>query len=177
MKISLISRKGNFIVEKNGNKILDVQYKNWSSSTAKTEFNGQTIEIKPKSFWRSELEILKNNEKIGNIIFKWNGNAIIRVLNDKSEEIVLSLKAKGFWNSDFELRNAERELIFVLTPSFKWRKLNYDFEIENIQNLYNENTIIELLIYSVTVCRRYMINMAGAVGGAAAAAGVAAATV
>ncbi len=165
MKIT--SKKRNLIIESNGDKIIEIQYKNRISNKVKTEFNGQTIEIKPKSIWSSELEIFKNNEKIGNITFKWNGNAIIRVLNNKSKEIIFSLKSKGFWSSYFELKNEERELILGIKPSFKWEKLNYDFEIKNIQNLYNENTIIELLIYSAIVCRRYMRNMAGAAGGAA----------
>ncbi len=165
MKIT--SKKRNLIIEGNGNKIIEIQYKNWLSNKIETEFNEQTIEIKPKSIWRSELEIFKNNEKTGNITFKWNGNALIRVFHDKSKEIVFSLKAKGFIKSYFELKNEERELIFGIKPYFKWKKMNYDFEIENIQNLYNKNTMIELVIYSAIVCRRYMRNMAGAVGGAA----------
>ncbi len=161
--MKIISKKRNLIIENNDNKIIEIKYKNWISNKVKTEFNGQTIEIKPKSIWRSELEILKNNKKIGNITFSWNSNAKIRVLNDKGEKDVFSFKSKGFIKPYFELRNDARELIFCVKLSFKWKKMNYDFEVQNIQNIYNENTILELLIYSAIVCRRYMLVMAGAV--------------
>ncbi|PID26340.1 MAG: aminotransferase [Candidatus Cloacimonadota bacterium] len=164
MKIT--SKKRNLVIENNGNKIVEIQYRNWISNKVKTKLNGQTIEIKNKTIWRSELEIFKNSKKIGDITFKWNGNAIIKILNDK-EEAIFSLKAKGFMKPYFELRNEESELVFVLKSSFKWRKMNYDFEVESIQNIYDENRILELLIYTAIVSRRYMINIAGAAGGAA----------
>ncbi len=163
----ITSKKRNLIIESNDNKKVEIQYKSRISNQVKTEFNGQVIEIKPKSIWCNELEIFKNKKRIGSITFKWNSDAIIRVLNDKSEEIVFSFKSKGFMKPYFELKNEERELIFGIKPSFKWKKMNYDFEVQHIQNIYSENTIIELLIYSAIVCHRYMMNMAGVAGGVA----------
>ncbi len=45
MKIT--SKKRNLIIESNGNKIIEIQYKNWLSNKIKTEFNEQTIETHP----------------------------------------------------------------------------------------------------------------------------------
>ncbi len=59
MKIT--SKKRNLIIESNGNKIIEIRYKNWLSNKIETEFNGQTIEIKPKSKCKSKLH--KNQGK------------------------------------------------------------------------------------------------------------------
>jgi len=169
MKINSTSGKGNFLIEKDNAKILELNYSNWFSSRAKTEYNGNKIEIKPKNIWCSKFDIFKNNQDEGDIIFNWKGNIIIRILNEKNRELSFLLKAKGFWKQYFELTNENGELIFTLKPSINWKKLNYNYEIKNRSNIYENNLETELVIYSGFGANLYMTMMSAGAGGAAGA--------
>lgn len=165
MKISSTSGKGNFIIEKDNNKIVEVQYKNWFSSTAKVKLERQEIKVKPKNIWCSKFDIFKNNQDKGDIIFNRKGSIIIRTINKNNKEVSFLLKAKGFWKQHFELTNQKGELIFVLKPSMNWKKMNYNYAIENISTIHEEKLITELLIYSGFGANLYMTMMMAAVTG------------
>ena len=57
----------------------ELKYSDWFSSDAATQFNGQTIEIRPKNIWNSKFDIFKDNQDCGDIIFNWRGHVIIRL--------------------------------------------------------------------------------------------------
>lgn len=89
---------------------------------------------------------------------------IIQIINNKNIEENFLLTAKGFWKSYFELTNEEGEIVCILKSSVNWSKFNYNYEIENITNKYDENKIYELLVYSIFSANIYMM-MATAAGG------------
>ena len=164
MKILSSSGKGNFIIEKESKKILELKYKNWFSSSANTEFEDNKIEIRPKNIWNSKFDIYKNNLDKGDIIFNWKGNIIIRLSDEKNTEKSFLLRARGFWNQQFELTDEQDNLIFVLKPSMNWKKLSYNYDIQNLSNTYEEITLVELAIYCGFGANLYMtMAEAGAV--------------
>lgn len=156
MKISSTSGKGNFILEKENNQILEVKYKNWFSSIAYSEFDGNTIEIKPKNIWCSKFDIFKNNQDKGDLIFNWKGDMIIRITRDENKEDSYLLVSKGLWKRRFELTNEKGDLIFILQPFINWKKLSYNYEIESILNESEDKSVTELLIYCGFAANLYM---------------------
>ena len=58
-----INSRGDFIFEKQGLKIFELKFPKWYSHRAVVIFGKSNIEIKPKSIWKSEYIILKNNQK------------------------------------------------------------------------------------------------------------------
>ncbi|SHI48951.1 hypothetical protein SAMN05443429_10231 [Cruoricaptor ignavus] len=165
MKIISVAGRGNFIIQRDNYEILQVKYKNWFSSNAKTKLGNENIEIKAKNIWQSKFDIIKNKKDVGDIIFNWKGDIIIRILNKENIEENFLLKSKGFWKSYFELINEEGEIVCILNSSVNWSKLNYNYEVENITDKYDEIKIYELTIYSVFGANIYMMMMTAAATG------------
>lgn len=163
MKVKSTSGKGNFVIEKNDIEIVEVHYENWFSSVAKTTFEGQNIEIRPKNIWFSKFDIYKNGQDIGDIIFNWKGDMVLRLLNDANQEENFLLNAKGFWNSYFELKDEEEKVLYILRPSINWRKFSFDYDVENISTSLESKQTTEILIYSVFSANLYMTMMTSAV--------------
>lgn len=143
MKIKSTSGKGNFNIVINDNQLLELNYKNWFSSTANTKFNGLEIEIKPKNLWNTSFDIFHNGIDVGDITFNWKSNAIITVNDNK-----YLFKAIGIWGLKFELLDENEDRIFLIKPSYKWKKMKYDYEIELTNEAYELNKQVELLIYA-----------------------------
>lgn len=142
MKIISTSGNGNFKIEDCEKGILELAYRNWFSSTAKTTFNGTEIEIKPKNIWNTSFDIFHDKEDIGDISFNWKSNAIITINNEK-----FLLKAIGVWGLKFEFVNENQERMLLIKPNWKWNKIKYDYDVEIISGNYDSKKIIELLIY------------------------------
>jgi len=142
MKINSTSGNGNFKIINNNHELLELKYKNWFSSKAKTKLNNTEIEIKPKNLWNTSFDIYHNGIDVGDITFNWKTNAIITINDDK-----YLFKAIGLWNLKFELVNENEDRIFLIKPNYKWKKMKYDYEIEIISDTYKLYKLTELLIY------------------------------
>ena len=142
MKINSTTGTGNFKIESDEKEYLELKYKNWFSSVAKTQFDNKEIEIKPKNFWNTSFDIYHNEKNVGDIKFNWMSNAMITI----GEEVFL-LKTIGMWDLKFELINKNKDRVFLIKPDLKWKKIKYDYEIELTSEDYELNKLIELLIY------------------------------
>ncbi|MDD7885483.1 aminotransferase [Flavivirga sp. 57AJ16] len=160
MKIESTSSTGNFEIKNNdNNRLLELIYSNWFSSNAKTVFNSNNIEIKPKNIWASKFDIITNGSDKGDISFNWKGNIIIRLENKNKTDNQFLLKAIGLWKLGFELLDQKENKILFLKPNFKWTKFSYDYEVLLEDNIVPNNEIIELLIYSGFSANLYMTRM------------------
>ncbi len=142
MKIKSISGKGNFKIEIDDKEFLELSYKNWFSSNAKTKFNDTEIEIKPKNIWNTTFDIFHDGKDVGDITFNWMSNAVIDINENK-----YLLKAIGFLNFQFELIDENQDRIFLIKPNLNWKKMKYDYDIKVIAENEDFNKLIELLIY------------------------------
>ena len=61
LKLQSISHQGDFRLMKDDIERFELKYSDWFSSDAATQFNGQTIEIRPKNIWNSKFDIFKDN--------------------------------------------------------------------------------------------------------------------
>lgn len=160
MQIKSTSGTGNFeIKNENDERVLELIYSNWFASNAKTSYKSNNIEIKPKNFWASKFDILKNELDIGDLTFNWKGDVVIQLTNSEQTENNYLLRAKGFWKMAFELLDGNEVKILSLRPNFNWKKVGYDYEIELANNVENQEEIMELLIFSGFGANLYMTRM------------------
>lgn len=155
MKIKSTSGKGNFKLTKNNQEICELIYKNWFSGKAKTNINGNNIEIKPKNIWTSKVEIYKNDKNIGDITFNLKGYMVIRLQIPKETEINYVMKNRSKSKLKFEVYDESDNLQFTLKSVNTWTKLNYDYDIQ--MDKYNSEVgIEELLIYCGYAANLYL---------------------
>lgn len=166
MKLTSSSGKGDFTLVKENQKIFELKYTNWFSSKARTALGEEMIEIRPQNIWCSKFDIFKQDLDQGDIIFNWKGNIIIRLMQEEGVEKSYLLRAKGFWNQSFELTDEADHVILLFAPSMNWKKLNYNYDVQQISEEYDEQRIHELLIYCGFGANLYMTMMATGVAGA-----------
>ncbi len=160
MKIISTSGKRDFVLEKDNQRIFDVNYQNWFSNKAKSKLYGDDIEIKPRNIWASRFDIVKNKQNSGAITINWMGNTSIRTASEECKENTFSFKVKGIFERRFELSDADNKLILVIKPSMAWKKLNYNYDIEIKSAKYQEKLISGLLIYCGYCANHYMTMLA-----------------
>lgn len=155
MKIESVSAKGNFKLIDRETVIFELQYVHWFSGKAKTIYQYDTIEIKPKNFWTCKYFIYKNDKAIGDISFSLKGYMTIRLEIARGREVHYILKNIGTFKLQFELQNENKERLCLLTSINKWKKLNYDYTIERtaVSDPYDFN---ELLIYCGYAANLYL---------------------
>jgi len=162
MTLLLISRNGDFRLQREGLNLLELTCRNWFSGEVSTEIGGNQIHIKRRSVWYSSFDIYKNDENKGNVAYKWNGNVSIRLRDDFGEEKSWRLKQKRFWGYRLELTDDNNNVILAINPKMNWAKLNYDYEIEVLDPNIDENQLLELITYSGFGARLYMKMIVGA---------------
>ena len=128
LKLQSISHLGDFRLMKDDIERFELKYSDWFSSDAATQFNGQTIEIRPKNIWNSKFDIFKDNQDCGDIIFNWRGHVIIRLTRvDNGSEDEFLLRHRGILNTRYDLISAQARHILTLTANYNWSKFKYFF--------------------------------------------------
>ena len=148
LKLQSISHLGDFRLMKDDIERFELKYSDWFSSDAATQFNGQTIEIRPRNIWNSKFDIFKDNQDCGDIIFNWRGHVIIRLirLDDGGEDEFL-LKHRGILNTRYDLISAQARHILTLTANYNWSKFKYFYSVDNENHDIPDIVLEEFLIY------------------------------
>ena len=163
MEIHSASGKGDFVITKEGSELLKVRYDNWFSSRAKTNYNGRNIVIKPKNIWCSKFDVFIDDNDVGDLLFNWKGEIIIRVLRKKSEKSYL-LRSKGFWKQTFELMDESNNLVLRLGPKMKSNG-NFDYVVDRKASYIKEEEWVELLIFCGFAANLYLSTSQAALSG------------
>ena len=162
-----INSREDFIFEKQGLKIFELKFPKWYSHRAVVSYDKSNIEIKPKSIWKSEYIILKNNQKKGSITSNWKGEVSIQFFDELNHKHNFQLMSKGFWKQRFELYNDKMSLLNIITPSVNLKKISSDYELENKANSLEEKHFNELMIYTGFYVILHKKNTASSVSGGA----------
>ena len=162
-----INSRGDFIFQKEGLKIFELKFPKWYSHRAVVIFGKSNIEIKPKSIWKNEYIILKNNQKKGSIISNWKGAVSIQFFDELNHKHNFQLISKGFLKQRFEIYNDKMSLLTIVTLSVNWKKLSSDYELENKSNSLEEKHFNELMIYTGFYVIIHKKNTASSVSGGA----------
>jgi hypothetical protein len=111
----------NFRLTFENQTIGELIYKKWYSFNAEILLSdGAKYQLEPKGFWDSEIE-LKDETK---------------TLLEFKEDTYL-LKLNGLLSSKFVLIDSDKNELIVAETDFKWKKLNFDYNIETTQNFDN----------------------------------------
>lgn len=162
MEIISTSGRGNFIIQDDAKKILELRYKGFFSSNAQAHWEGFTIDFKSQSFWGTHYGIFLNDQERGALKMGWSGKISIRLISGPQKEAEdYSFRKLGLLKSHFELLNQEEESIFVLKAKTNWRTLSANYLVEGGEGL-ESSALIELLIYAGFAANWYSKMMAAA---------------
>ena len=151
--------RGSFRLLRDGAEQFQLQYQNWFSSKAETDFNDQQIMMKSKNIWMSKFDIFKDGVDVGDIIFNWMGHVIIRLTRaDGSGEDEFLLKHRGVLSSQYELRTETDKHLLTLKAGFNWKKFKYNYDVIRQDHDYPDVVLNELLIYCGFAANLHMTN-------------------
>lgn len=158
--VSKLSNKGFTIRDETGD-LIEVSYKSYFSSIAKTTFEGTEIEIKPKNVWNSKFDIIKNNVDCGDIHFNWKGHIIIQFYDETMLEKKWLITPKGFTSRWFEVTDEQDELYIKISSKINWKSLKYNYDVEQQSMDISASDFLELLIYCAYGINLYMLQSSG----------------
>jgi hypothetical protein len=126
----------NFRLTFENKTIGELIYKKWYSFNAEILLSdGAKYQLEPKGFWDSEIELKDETKTLLEFKMGWKG-IIIKTFFDNKEDTYL-LKLNGLLSSKFVLIDSDKNELIVAETDFKWKKLNYDYNIETTQNFDN----------------------------------------
>lgn len=143
-------------------KIGDLVYEKWYSFKAKIQMSDDTnFQLEPKGFWDAKIELKDNTKTLLEFKMGWNGIVIKTFFNNTEGNYLLKLK--GLLSSKFVLIDTEKNELMVADTDFKWRKLNYDYNIETSKE-FDKFDNKELLILTILHCINYYMAIIASAG-------------
>lgn len=150
MEIKSLDHKGSFSIIDNNKELFSASYEKAFSTVLNANFNGINLSIQPMDNWRNKFEIIKDEVTAGDIVFKLNGEIIIRPSNQIKNSSEWIVKKKGFTSFHFEVSDKTGEILIVLEPtSFDAKTYRFSYEIKMMNDGLVDDDMIELVIYSV----------------------------
>ena len=151
----------NFSLTFDNQKVGELVYKKWYSFSAEIQLtDGSNYQLEPTGFWDSKIELKDDTQTLLEFKMGWKG-IIIKTLFNDSEEVFL-LKLKGLLSNKFVLLDTNDEELMAAETSFKWSKLNFDYNIETTQ-VFDKFENKELLLLTILHCINYYITIVAAV--------------
>lgn len=143
MEALAINTKNFQLVEK-GQLLGELFYENLFSEKATIKLpNAENYLIKPRSIFKTTIDITKNETEIGSFKMNWRGQ-IEFVFQDGQEFI---LKGKGFFHNKYTLENKNGEKLMEFKPQFVWRKFRYNYSI-HLDNKPIDDYFVLLVVYA-----------------------------
>jgi hypothetical protein len=166
--IHAVSGRRNFEVQDaEGRSWASLRYTGWLWTQAEGQADGHALEIVPKSIWQTRFDILLDGADVGDIIFNWKTQMIIRLNDFQGMERHYLLRRKGFFNQRFVLEDDIKNPILYLKPKLRWKILHYDYPVFMQETQYlQSNTQIMLAVCGFAM-NLYMKRKANTAAGGA----------
>ena len=133
-----------------------LRYTKWYSFEAGIVLaDHSSYQLQPKGFWKSKIELTKDNEKWLDFEMGWKG--IIINFSNSEEKYLLQLK--GFLDSRFVLVDTNEKELLAIEADFKWKKFIMDFNIET-SNEFDSFENKEILLFTTVHCVNYYMAFA-----------------
>jgi hypothetical protein len=133
-------------------------YEKWYSFNAEIQLNnGLKYQLESKGFWDSKIELKDDTKVLLDFKMGWDG-IIIRTFFETNETTYL-LKLKGLLSSKFVLIDTDKRELLAAETDFKWKTLNYDYNIETTEELDNLDNKALLLLTTLHCINYYMTIM------------------
>ena len=153
--IRTLTRKGSFeVLDSEKRRWAFLDYQSWFSQRAGGEANGQELAILPQNIFHSKFDILLDGEDVGDLIFNWKSQMVIRLLDYQQQERQYLLRVRGVFKQRFILEDDIKNPILELKPKFNWAKMRYDFKVYLQETQYLQSPVEPMM----AVCA-YAVNL------------------
>ncbi|MGO4709317.1 hypothetical protein AB4Y90_09400 [Chryseobacterium sp. 2TAF14] len=149
----------NFEISDEKKTIAKLIYKSWFKFNAEIEILNSKYQIKPKGFWGTTVEIKDDEKVLLKFTMNWDGNIFVQTYFDDEKNYIF--KRQGFFKESFVFTEENGTELLIMKPSFKWKSLNYEYQITTsslFESLSEKNI---LLINSLHCANYYMAMMMG----------------
>lgn len=144
-----------FQLHKEGKSVFHLEYGKWNYHASATYLD-QHIQMKPRKWYKSRHEIVKDGKEVGWIKWKWNGSLEVHVKDAMNRLRSYQLKAKT-WNSNifiFHSLDLDKEL-FRLRRTSKWYQSKHQFKVEKLAIGMPGVELEELVLYALHAANIY----------------------
>lgn len=146
-----------FILSNESGTLGELIYPKWYTFNAEIVLNKTSkYQLELDGFWDSKIKLKEGDVVLLEFKIGWNGVELHSNLDGKSERYLLKLK--GFFSSKYILVDAQDKELLEAEFDFKWKKLEYDYNIitsKSFENLNNK----ELLILTTLHCINYYLTI------------------
>lgn len=122
-----------------------LKYESWLSTRARGDANGQELEIAPLNIFNTRFDIYLDGEDVGDLVFNWKAQMVIRLLDFQRQERQYLLRRKGGFKSGYVLEDDIRNPILSMTPFFNWKGFRLDFRVHTHETQYLQSPIEAVL--------------------------------
>ncbi|MEL6253138.1 MAG: hypothetical protein AAFR87_14095 [Bacteroidota bacterium] len=155
MQITSNNWNKKFQLHKEGEAVFHLEYGKWNYH-ASASFQDQLIQMKPRKWYSSNHEILKDGEKVGWIKWKWNGRLEIHVHDEQNRLRSFELKAKNWNINQFIMRSLDLEKdLFSLRRTSKWYQSKHQYKVEKYSMNMPGVNLEELVLYALHASNIY----------------------
>jgi hypothetical protein len=156
--IRALTNRGNFeVLDREQRPWAHLSYIGWFSAKAAGAASGQQLEIAPANLFNSKFDIYLDGEDVGDLIFNWKAQMIIRLLDFQRQERQYLLRAKGLFPQKFYLEDDIKNTILVLWPKFNWSKFHYDYRVYLQETQYLQSPVeamMAICAYGVNIYKK-----------------------
>ena len=149
----------NFEISDEKKTIAKLIYKSWFKFNAEIEILNSKYQIEPKGFWGTTVEVKDDEKVLLKFTMNWDGNIFVQTYFDDEKNYIF--KRQGFFKESFVFTEENGTELLIMKPSFKWKSLNYEYQITTsslFESLSEKNI---LLINSLHCANYYMAMMMG----------------
>ena len=165
--IRTLKNRGNFeVLDSEKRSWAYLNFHSWLSPRATGEVKGKHLEIKSRNIFNSKFDIFLEGEDVGDIVFNWKMQMIIRLLDYHGQERQYLLRIKGIFNQRFVLQDDIKNPILEMAPRFRWATLRYDYKVFPKETQYLQSPIELMLAISAYAANLYKTRKGAAAGGA-----------
>jgi hypothetical protein len=158
LSIRSTSIKGSFeVLQEESTLLYVVDYVNWYSGEATSNFGGNTYAIRPANFWQSQFNVFRNDQITAKICFNWKGEIIITYTNTNGIENEFLFQYKGIWKFRFILSDRSGNELLAMASS--WSNLKYHYDVSVADGPFAENDMKELVMICGYSANLYMNTM------------------
>lgn len=140
----------------------ELKYKEWFSFKATlTLADGRALQIEPKGFWGTTIELKEQGAVVLSFRMNWDGSIVLKSrLGEESHAFVL--KSRSLLKNSYVLLDKKGRELLAIQPDFKWSSVNYDYTIsstELFEALAAKDTLVAMAIHGTNY---YMTMMTSA---------------
>ncbi|MEQ5790783.1 hypothetical protein J4E06_06950 [Muricauda sp. NFXS6] len=154
LKLSALSGKGDYALSGNGKELGQLNYTNWLMGKARIQVEGSTIELKPVHIFKNTIDLIKDGNNIGQLMFSADLTMTIELGHtDDPHHNTFTIKNTGVFNPKFILCDAAKNTLCTFRGKNNWRKFKHDFFIDDLKEYPHIDLPVLLL------CSAYAINI------------------